>query len=292
MKFKKIMVVINPAAGKDEPILNTINDVFYQYDLEWDMRLTHKFGDAIQFAKEAAEQGFDLVAGYGGDGTQMEIATGVMESNLPMAILPGGTGNAMAFELKIPRDLRQAVELICTSDTIKAVDLAQAGNAKFMLRLYSGVEEEQKTSREMKDKYGVLAYPMSTVQMARNLNHANYKMTIDGELVEEDGVSLMVLNAGSTGGIDLAFAGGVDITDGLLDIFMLDTTISSTLSATARFLQLPTETAGYHYWRGREIVLEADPPQTIWIDGELLGPTPITITAVPAAVSIVVPNPS
>ncbi len=290
MKFKKVMVIINPAAGKDEPILNTINDVFSQYDLDWEMKLTHKFGDATQFAREAAVLGFDLVAGYGGDGTQMEIANGVMESKVPMAILPGGTGNAMAFELKIPRDLRKAVELICTSDRLQPVDLAKAGDAGFMLRLYSGVEEEQKTSREMKDKYGVLAYPVSTLQMTRNLNHAYYKMKIDGELIEESGVSLMVLNAGSTGGVNLEFAGGVDVSDGLLDIFMLDTTLSTARAATARFLKLPTQGAGLHYWRGKEIVLEADPPQTLWIDGELLGTTPITITAIPAAISIVVPT--
>ena len=152
MRFKNVVVIINPAAGKDEPILNTINDVFHQHDVAWDVRLTHQFGDATKYAQEAAAQGYDLVAGYGGDGTQMEIANGVRSTNVPMAILPGGTGNAMAFELNIPRDLRQALELICGDNKLQKVDLAMAGDVGFMLRLYSGVEEVQKTSREMKAK--------------------------------------------------------------------------------------------------------------------------------------------
>lgn len=289
MKFENVLVIINPAAGKDEPILNTINDVFHQHEVAWDIRLTHQFGDATKFAQEAASQEYDLVVGYGGDGTQMEVANGMRGSNIPMAILPGGTGNAMAFELNIPRDLRQAVELICGDNKIQKVDLAMAGDVSFMLRLYSGVEEEQKTSREMKDKYGVLAYPMSTLQMVRDLNRAQYKLRVDGEVIEEKGVTLMVLNAGSTGGIQLSFAGGIDVADGLLDVFILDKSLSTARSATSRFLHLETEQAGLHYWRGKEIVIEADPPQTLWVDGELLGPTPVTVTAVPAAISVVVP---
>ena len=183
-KYQKVMVIINPAAGKSEPVLNTLNNVFHQYGLVWDAQITHQFGDASRLAKEAVAQGYDLVAGYGGDGTQMEIANGVMGSGVPMAILPGGTGNAMAFELKVPRDLRRAAEMICTSSNVRAVDLGKAGDEYFMLRLYSGVKEEQKTSREDKDKFGILAYPISTIQMVRQLNHALYTLTIDGKQIK------------------------------------------------------------------------------------------------------------
>ena len=58
---KRIHVVINPAAGKDEPILNAINDVFRQHGIEWTVSMTHKYGDATKFARQAAEEGFDIV---------------------------------------------------------------------------------------------------------------------------------------------------------------------------------------------------------------------------------------
>ncbi len=289
MSYQNVVVIINPASGKQEPILNTLNDVFHKYGIPWSIRITHQFGVASRFAREAVDSGADLVVGYGGDGTQMEVANGLKGSSVPLGILPGGTGNAMAFELNIPRDLRQAAELICTSQNTKQVDLARVGDKHFMLRLYSGVNEEQKTSREMKDKYGVLAYPMSVVGMLRDLNHAHYKLTIDGEMVEENGVVCFVINAGSLGGVTLSFDSQIDVTDGFLDVFMINTDLSSLGAATGRFLNLPLEKARWHYWRGREIVMEADPPQTIWLDGELLGPTPVTITAVPAAIRVIVP---
>lgn len=287
--YQNVAVIINPASGNNEPILNILNEVFGQYEVPWSIRVTHQAGDATRLAREAVAEGADLVVGYGGDGTQREIANGLINSDVPMAILPGGTGNAMAFELNIPRDLRQAVELICTSKTTIPIDLGRVADHYFMLRLYAGMEEEQKTSREMKDRFGVLAYAMSFIGLLSDLNHAHYKLTVDGELIEEDGVACFAFNAGSLGGVDLSYDAEISVTDGMLDLFILNTDLSTITAAADRLFDLPNESGGLHYWRGREIVLEADPPQTVWVDGELLGPTPITITAVPAAVRIVIP---
>ncbi len=141
--YTHVHVIINPAAGRDKPILNTLNDVFKKYQVDWEVSITKKFGDATEFARQAVENGADLIAGYGGDGTQMEIANGIRGSNTPMAILPGGTGNAMAFALHIPRDLKQAVELVCQSSYLRKIDLGQIGERHFMLRVYTGAEKDQ-----------------------------------------------------------------------------------------------------------------------------------------------------
>ena len=49
----RIHVVINPAAGKDEPILNTINDVFHQHNIDWGVSVTRKFGDATEYCTKS-----------------------------------------------------------------------------------------------------------------------------------------------------------------------------------------------------------------------------------------------
>ena len=86
--YKKIHVIINPAAGKDDAILNKLNRVFNKYGVDWEISITRKFGDATMFARQAVADGIDLVAGYGGDGTQMEVADGVMGSDIPMVTIP------------------------------------------------------------------------------------------------------------------------------------------------------------------------------------------------------------
>jgi diacylglycerol kinase (ATP) len=147
--FRRVHVVINPASGKDQPILNTLNDVFHHHGVAWDVSITHKYGDATEQAKSAIARGVDLVVGYGGDGTQHELANAVIGTSTPMAVLPGGTGNGFARELGIPKDLRAAVELICTGRSHSPHRRRDASATSiFIQRMYAGVEPEQQTSRQ------------------------------------------------------------------------------------------------------------------------------------------------
>jgi YegS/Rv2252/BmrU family lipid kinase len=287
--YKRVQVIINPAAGQDEPILNTLNDVFRQYEVEWDAKITHGPGEATRFVQQAVADGVDLVAGYGGDGTQMEIASGVLGSNTPMAILPGGTGNAMAFELEVPRNLRQAVELICTSSNRRAVDLAKIGDRYFMLRLYTGPQKEYLASREEKDRYGLLAYPAASLRVLKHLTVAQYKLTIDGQEIDDEGMMCFIFNAESMGGIEVPKSVDISVSDGLLDIFMANNDRESRRAIANYVLTSGKNQTNIHHWQAKEITIEADPPQPVWIDGEPFGQTPLTATVVPQAIQVVVP---
>ncbi len=286
---KRIHVVINPASGKDEPILNVINDVFHQHDIDWTVSVTHKFGDATAFAKKAVAEGYDIVAGYGGDGTQMEVANGLMGSDIPLAILPGGTGNAMAWELKVPRDLRQAAQLIIDSQKRRAIDLARIGDRVFMLRTYTGVQAEDAASREAKDKHGNMAYVAEGLKVLINLPHAHYHATIDDKVFDGSAMICYIFNAGSIGGIDLPEISDVDVSDGLLDLFVITKNVKPLRAVSHYLLNIGNAEAGVHHWQGREITLAADPPQTVWIDGEAYGQTPITAQVIPQALRVIVP---
>lgn len=292
LPYQRVHVIINPAAGKDEPILNTLNDVFHTAGVEWDVSITHKFGDATRLASEVAAKGVDLVAGYGGDGTQMEGANGLLGSGVPLAILPGGTGNAMAHELGISINLREAAELIVSSSNRRAIDLARIGDKVFMLRAYAGVSAEQAASREEKDKHGQLAYVQAGVKFLTQSQPAHYKATVDGTVVHGEAMICYILNAGSIGGVmgmSLPDVGDVDVSDGYLNLFAI-TKGTQPLRAVSHYIFKHGDSpAGIYHWRGKEITLEAEPPQDVWIDGELGGKTPFTVVAIPKAIEIVVP---
>ena len=293
LPYKRVHVVINPAAGHDEPILNVLNHVFHPAGVDWDISITHKFGDATRLAKEAVASGVDLVAAYGGDGTQMEVANGLLGTGVPLAILPGGTGNAMAHELKVPLNLRQAVELIVNSPKRRAVDLARMGDQVFMLRAYAGLSPENAASREEKDKYGQLAYVQATLKFLSNVPPAHYRATIDGEDIEGEALIVFILNAGSIGGvlgIDLPKVGDVNVSDGHLDVYAVTKGVQPLRAVSHHIFHHGESQAGVYHWRGREITLQADPHQEVWIDGEIGGQTPFTVTAMPKALKIVVPR--
>ncbi len=293
LRYKRIHVVINPAAGQDEPILNVLNDVFHPAGVEWNISITHKFGDATRLAKEAVVSGVDLVAAYGGDGTQMEVANGLLGSGVPLAILPGGTGNAMAHELYVPINLRQAAELIISSSKRRAVDLARIGDKVFMLRAYAGLSPDKAASREEKDKYGQLAYVQATIKFLSEVPPAHYRATIDGEVIEGEALIVFILNAGSIGGvlgIDLPKVGDVNVSDGHLDVYAVTKGVQPLRAVSHHIFHHGESQAGVYHWRGKEITLQADPLQEVWIDGEVGGQTPFTVTTMPKALKIVVPK--
>jgi YegS/Rv2252/BmrU family lipid kinase len=292
LPYKRIFVIINPAAGHDEPILNVLNDVFHEHQVDWDIRITHKSGDATQMAKEAVALGYELVAGYGGDGTQMEVANGLLGTGIPLAILPGGTGNAMAHDLKIPINLRQAAELVVTSHKRRSVDLARAGDRIYMLRAYAGVSQEQAASRESKDKLGQMAYIQAGMKYLTHVTETPYRAHVDGELIEGQAVICYILNAGSIGGvlgIDLPKVGDVSISDGYLDLFVVTKGVKPLRAISHYMFHHADWEGGVYHCRGQEITLETEPVQDVWIDGEIDGKTPFTTSAVPEALEIVVP---
>lgn len=290
--YPKIFVVINPAAGKDEPILNVLNDVFRQYGVEWEADITHKFGDATELARKAAAAGYDLVAGYGGDGTQHEIANGLIGTGVMMGILPGGTGNGFANEIGIPKTLREAVELLCTSREVRRVDAVQLGDQYFIQRLYVGIEPEEQTSRELKDRYGVLAYGVSAYQQTVKQPESHYRITIDDEVVEMSGTKCYVVNSGRTGTGLSVLGHNFAVDDGLLDVFVLNMRNMETLTAAAnRFFNLQTEQSKRYFWRGGAVTIETTPDQPVWTDGEYLGRTPVSVQVLPGALAVAGPKP-
>jgi YegS/Rv2252/BmrU family lipid kinase len=286
--YARIHVVVNPASGKNQPILNTLNDVFSRYGVDWSISVTKKYGDATEQAKAALDQGVDLVAGYGGDGTQHEIANAVLGSGRPMGILPGGTGNGFANEMGIPKSLRAAVEVLCTSTRVSNVDAAQVGSSYFIQRMYAGIEPDQQTTRAQKDRYGVLAYAVTGARRLRTTQDARFRLTIDGRSVEATGVKCYVVNSGMTGK-GVAISQTFSITDGLLDVFVLARNPISLMAAEQRLLQLDSPLAGFHCWQGRTIRVDAQPPKTLWTDGEHFGQTPVTVQVLPGALAVVVP---
>jgi diacylglycerol kinase (ATP) len=216
---------------------------------------------------------------------------------VPLGVLPGGTGNGFGRELGVPRKLREAVVALCTSTKTRAIDvgrLRSVGEAKvddryFIQRLYVGIEPEEQTSREMKDKYGVFAYAVNMASRSGADQHHLYRATVDGEVAEFEGSKVYLVNSGMMGtGLRITHTYAID--DGLLDCFVVDKNSLDTIkSAAVRFLDLHTSSASRHFRQARSVSLDVEPDQPVWTDGEYIGRTPITVDVMPGALTVVVP---
>ena len=294
---KKMQVIINPAAGTGRPILQALNSQFKDSEIEWDVSITHKGGDAERLAKKAVEDGADIVGVHGGDGSVMEVASALRGTSTPMAIFPGGTANVMSVELGIPNDdIEAAIDFIAKgSYTTRLIDMGRVNERLFLLRIGIGLEADMMKSadQEIKNRFGMLAYAFSAMNEMRNLTPTNFRVRVDGELHEVEGISCMIANSGNVAIGGLTLSRKIDISDGLLDaVVFRSADLAAMISVTAAVMSPnseATDSPQLEHYQGREIVVEADPPQTISIDGEVIEPVTLTASILPGAVNVIVP---
>jgi diacylglycerol kinase (ATP) len=291
MSFNHIHFIINPASGKQEPILSYINEVLADTDIDWDITVTKKDRTAADIARKLAGQ-TDLVAVYGGDGGVTEVASALFETGIPMAIIPGGTANVMAKELNIPVDTKAALQLLTTDQyQIKAIDMGLMNDHPFLLRINLGIMADMvlQADRKLKDNIGQLAYGVTAIKTIAEAEPADYNLQIDGENVNETGVSLTITNSGNMGVGDFALQPGISVTDGLLDVILLkDASILSLLKvAGSTFLQNETEAVMHR--QCKQVTIKLDREQKIICDDFEYLTKEIIIKVVPASVNILVP---
>ncbi|MEM7531772.1 MAG: diacylglycerol kinase family protein [Chloroflexota bacterium] len=307
-----IHIVINPAAGQTTPVLAILNSVFHPAGIPWRVSITQKEGDAKIQAEEAAADGVDIVAAYGGDGTVAEVASGLLGSDIPLAILPGGTANVVAQELGIPQNLYMAAQVAINKHSHKKqIDIAQVNNVYFLLRVGLGTEAKitQGADRELKNRLGFLAYVWSAAQSLASVEMATYHLTIDGEKFHADGVTCSIMNTGNMGLGGLQLSSDIRIDDGLLDVVVLKTpnlpTLTDLVSGVTGLAagtlagqgQINLETNSIldlnsylSYWRAKEVTAYATPQQVIQYDGELLQADKVHCRVLPAALRVIVPH--
>ncbi len=293
MKLNRVHVIINPASGQDRPMLNVLNTVFRGAGIDWDVFITKDAGDAERLAREAAKAGVDAVVVYGGDGTVTEAAAGLVGTEVPLAILPGGTANAIALALGIPTDLEAAAALLASDElALRQVDMGRIGDKHFLIAVGIGIPGElaENADREAKDRLGFLAYAFSSIQAVRTVEAVQYTITVDGEQRQTQGVTCLIANGGNFGIPGLNLEQMIDMGDGLLDVLVIRRAdVQAIVSLAASVVRQDESIAPLEHWRGRKIEVVAEPRQAIQADGEVLEPGPITAHLLPSAVRFVVP---
>ncbi|RIE05670.1 diacylglycerol kinase family lipid kinase [Candidatus Cryosericum terrychapinii] len=295
-KIKKIRIIINPAAGTGGSILPVFNLSMKEAGTKWEASITHQAGDAIKFAKAAVKEGVDALAVYGGDGTLMEAISGLMGSDIPLAILPGGSANVMAEELGIPKDLKAACALMTQVPlTVKTIDVGQFGDRYFILgiALGFGAEMIKGADRETKNRIGIFAYFLSAATALKKTKKAVYHLKIDGQKHEVQGLTCIIANVGNLGFSNISYDKHINVSDGLLDVVVVrkaNLSLFKLLAVTLLKRERPDNLELVEHWQGKEISVSSSPRQTVQCDGEVLKEMPLHIKIIPQAIKVLVPK--
>ena len=300
--FDRIAVIVNPASGQDKPILGVLNRAFHAAKVDWEVFVTKRANDATDFARRAVEERYPVVAVYGGDGTVGEVASALVGTGVPLAIFPGGTANVMSVELGIPNDLAEACALVFSgAGKRRSIDVgrirvpgsgAEPVERHFMLRVGIGFEAEmvEGADRELKDRYGTLAYALSALQALREPSLARYRITLDGQERETRGMTCIIANTGSLGRTNLSLAPTISVSDGRLDVIVVRKgDLPSLLSVAAKVLTGSDPAEPLQHWQASSIRVEVEPEQAVTVDGEMVEVSPIEVDVLPSAIDVIVP---
>jgi YegS/Rv2252/BmrU family lipid kinase len=273
--------------------------------LAGETRFSEHSGHVAELAREAAENGVELIVVVGGDGTVNEAVNGLMdvrpEARPELAVLPRGTGTDFVRTFRIPTGVADAVA-VAGSGRALAID---AGRVTY--RSWSGAEESayfaniasagmsgavaQRANSSSKALGGKISFLWATLAVFARWRNAEIVVEVDEE--RRGGLMYDVIVANCR-----YLAGGMHMTptadpsDGLFDVLLIGditkTDLVLTLPKVYRGTHLPHPKA--ELLRGRRVVVDAPTPLPIELDGEQPGTTPASFEIVPEALRLRIPG--
>jgi diacylglycerol kinase (ATP) len=234
----------------------------------------------------------DLVIIGGGDGTLNAAAEALVETGLPLGILPLGTANDLARTLGIPADLEAAGRVIAAGWTHR-IDLGRV-NGKYFFNVASlglSVEVARQLDAETKRRWGVLGYPLILWRAIRARRAFRARIRCDGASMRVRAMQISVGNGRHYGGgMTIAFDATID--DGALDLVSV-----APQGLWELIVNLPALRWGWHrradrirHWRCHEIHIWTPRPIPINTDGEVTTRTPAEFVVIPGAIPVFVPR--
>lgn len=290
-------IIVNPNAGSVEDLETLASALDRLPDSE--VRRTEAAGDAERLAREAVEEGADLVVAAGGDGTLNEVINGLSEDfgKARLGLIPLGTGNDFARSIGVPDDLEGALAILLEG-TVRSLDVARAviGGSGDTSRCFINMSvggfsgEVSERAGEAKDRWGPLAYMRAAIGALPELKGFLTTITLNGgETLSLETFNIVVANGRYVAsGIPAAPTAVLD--DGLLDVVISPMTTIPQLAVL-----MPQVLLGRHlesdlllFRRATRVEIECDPPMAFNVDGELIGEGAARFEILPRALRVIV----
>ncbi|MCJ2014803.1 lipid kinase [Methylobacterium sp. J-076] len=245
-------------------------------------------------AIRARAKDVDLVILGGGDGTMNAAAETLVESGLPLAILPLGTANDLARSLGLPLDPLAAARFIPTAQP-QAVDLGWV-NGHYYFNVASigfSAELAGELTSEAKKRWGVFGYAVAAVRVLRRVRPFGVTIEHDGKVEKVTTIQVSVGNGRHYGG-GMTVEEGAAVDDGKLDFYSLEIAHWWRLLALLPALRRGThgKAADVRAFKTQEIRLTTRKPRPVNTDGELTTHTPAHFKVMPKILTIYAPPPS
>lgn len=271
----KARIIVNPVAGKGKglTLLPAVEDKLRELDIAYDVSVSERFNGVTELAMTSDAE---LILAIGGDGTFNEVVKG-MGPDQVLCMIPSGTGNDYLrnFESEDPDTILASLDHHLSHEL---VDRGAFASTPFLNSLTMGIDGRviERTQRLKKHLNGKLAYFLSTLIEVLTLRSYGIKLTIDGQVIQEEMLLVAVAKGPYIGG-GMKIAPQANLLDGRLHVVIVRAMSLGRLLTrlpylfNGRILELP-EVAQYS---GRQIKIEhTRVPFPISADGTFISHSP------------------
>ena len=290
---RRIALLVNPTSGKGRGgrLLEPVGDRLRSSGLAVDAVIGRDADEAFDRVRDRVAAGVDGVVAVGGDGLVNIALQVVAGTDVPLGVVPAGTGNDIARALGLTLDDPVAAVDLVVRGAIRAVDLGRANGRWFAGVLGSGFDSMvNERANRMSWPSGRSRYNLAILAELRTFRPVPYELVLDGEPWATEAMLVAVGNGSSYGG-------GMRVCpDARLDDGLLDVTVLGPISKPEFLRVFPTVYKGTHVRhpavtvrRARRITLTS-PGVTAYADGERVSMLPVTCDAVPDGMHVFAPH--
>jgi diacylglycerol kinase (ATP) len=269
-----VAIIINPIAGGGGHSVGARVDLARRVARECgesaDVSVTEAAGHARMLARAARSNGARVVIGWGGDGTVNEIASELAFADVPIGIVPAGSGNGLARELGLRRQPSAALRVALTGRR-RTIDLGEISD-RFFVNI-AGVGLDAYVAAAFNAAGGRLrgtrGYVLHTARSLIGYRPRRYHLTIGGRPVQTTALLIVVAN-GTEFGNGMLIAPGARLDDGALDVVIV-----RERSRLATICRVPwllcrsiSRVPAWSSERSSTVSIECDEPMMYHVDGE------------------------
>ncbi|HKR10420.1 MAG TPA: diacylglycerol kinase family protein [Pyrinomonadaceae bacterium] len=182
----KIIISARAGAAANGAVHELLKQTFDEHDVDVDISVARNGAELIKLAREAADGPYKAVVAGGGDGTVSSIAASVINSDKALGVLPLGTLNHFAKDLKIPLDLASAVRTIVAGHTTN-IDVGEVNNRIFLNNSSLGLYPIIVREREKRERLGFKKWPAfvwATIQAFRRYPFLDVRLRLNDKFID------------------------------------------------------------------------------------------------------------
>jgi diacylglycerol kinase (ATP) len=289
--MKQALLLVNQHSRKGQNLLSQATVELQALGFELIVESTdhaREISDTIRRYQNQVE----LVIIGGGDGTLNCAIEGLIDTKLPLGILPMGTANDLARTLEIPTDLSAACQVIA-SGKVRLIDLGWVNGKHFfnVASLGLSVEITQRLTKDVKQRWGVLAYAFTALETIWESRPFRAEIIVKNQSFYVKTIQIAIGNGRYYGG-GMKVAEDATIDDRRLDLYSLETQHWWEIIAL-----LPAMRQGNHSnwpnvraFHAQEIEINTSKRRPINTDGEITTHTPAKFRVIPQALAVIAPS--